>query len=83
MLLDYGRRTVVRIDRITVNPGRCRRQGVHSQSALSGSACWDSWRRRVGESILRNYPYLEAADIDAALLYAVYLAEDETVELNQ
>ena len=35
------------------------------------------------EAILRNYPYLEAADIDAALLYAVYLAEDETVELNQ
>ena len=34
------------------------------------------------ESILKSYPYLESADIDAALLYAAYLAEDETVELN-
>jgi Protein of unknown function (DUF433) len=29
------------------------------------------------ESILKTYPYLEAADIDAALLYASALAEDE------
>lgn len=33
------------------------------------------------ESILANYPYLEAADIDEALRYAAYLAEDETVEV--
>jgi uncharacterized protein (DUF433 family) len=32
------------------------------------------------ESILREYPYVEAADIDEALRYAAFLAEDETVE---
>jgi uncharacterized protein (DUF433 family) len=33
------------------------------------------------ESILTQYPYLEAADIAEALRYAAWLAEDETVEL--
>ena len=33
------------------------------------------------EQILKNYPYLEAGDIDEALRYAAELAEDETVEL--
>jgi uncharacterized protein (DUF433 family) len=31
------------------------------------------------ETILTNYPYLEPEDIDEALRYAAYLAEDETV----
>jgi uncharacterized protein (DUF433 family) len=35
------------------------------------------------ESILKSYPYLEAAEIDEALRYAVFLAEDETVELAE
>ena len=29
------------------------------------------------EAILTNYPYLETEDIDAALRYAAFLAEDE------
>lgn len=33
------------------------------------------------ESILRAYPYLEAEDINEALLYAAFLAEEEIVEL--
>jgi len=33
------------------------------------------------EAILNAYPYLEPGDIDEALLYAAYLAEEETVEL--
>jgi len=33
------------------------------------------------ESILKAYPYLEPADIDAALGYAAFLAEEETVEV--
>jgi uncharacterized protein (DUF433 family) len=32
---------------------------------------------------LEAYPYLEAADIDEALRYAAFLAEDETVELAE
>jgi uncharacterized protein (DUF433 family) len=35
------------------------------------------------ETILANYPYLEAADIDEALRYAAFLAEDETLELSR
>ena len=35
------------------------------------------------EAILTNYPYLEADDIDAALRYAAFLAEDETLELTR
>jgi uncharacterized protein (DUF433 family) len=35
------------------------------------------------ESILKDYPYLEAEDVDAALRYAASLAEDETVELTR
>jgi uncharacterized protein (DUF433 family) len=33
------------------------------------------------ETILGNYPYLEPEDIDEALRYAAFLAEDETLEL--
>lgn len=32
------------------------------------------------ETILKAYPYLEAEDIDEALRYAAYLAEEETLE---
>lgn len=34
------------------------------------------------ESVLNDYPYLEREDIDEALRYAAFLAEDEVVELN-
>jgi uncharacterized protein (DUF433 family) len=34
------------------------------------------------EEILKAYPYLESDDIDEALRYAAFLAEDETVELT-
>ena len=34
------------------------------------------------EAILKSYPYLESEDIDEALRYAAFLAEDETVELQ-
>ena len=32
--------------------------------------------------ILQNYPYIESDDIDEALRYAAFLADDETVELQ-
>jgi len=35
------------------------------------------------ETILKNYHYLETEDIDEALRYAAYLAEEETVEFSQ
>ena len=33
------------------------------------------------EAILQSYPYIESGDIDEALRYAAFLAEDETVDL--
>lgn len=38
--------------------------------------------RQTHEQILASFPYLEAADIDEALLYAASLAEDETIEIH-
>lgn len=72
----------MRLDRITIDPNVC-----------TGKPCVRGLRfpvsRLLGllaagetrESILKAYPYLEAGDIDAALRYAAYLAEEETVEL--
>ena len=72
----------VHLDRITVDPAVC-----------SGKPCIRALRFPVSrvlgllaagetrESILAAYPYLEPADLDQALAYAVLLAEDETVEL--
>lgn len=69
-------------DRITIDPAIC-----------TGKPCIRGMRfpvaRLLGllaagetrESILASYPYLEAADIDAALLYAAALAEDETLDI--
>lgn len=69
-------------DRITIDPTIC-----------TGKPCIRGMRfpvaRLLGllaagetrESILASYPYLEAEDIDAALLYAAALAEDETLDI--
>jgi uncharacterized protein (DUF433 family) len=72
----------MRFTRISVHPAIC-----------SGKPCIRGLRfpvaRLLGllaagetrEQILANYPYLEAKDIDEALRYAAFLAEDESVEL--
>lgn len=69
-------------DRITIDPAVC-----------TGKPCIRGLRfpvaRLLGllaagesrEQILMAYPYLETEDIDTALRYAAFLAEDETVEL--
>ena len=74
----------MKFERITVDPAIC-----------TGKPCIRGLRfpvsRLLGllaagesrESVLAAYPYLESADIDQALRYAAYLAEDETVELAQ
>jgi uncharacterized protein (DUF433 family) len=72
----------MKFERITVDPKVC-----------TGKPCIRGLRfpvsRLLGlmaagesrESVLKAYPYLESADIDEALRYAAWLAEDETVEL--
>ena len=72
----------MRFSRITTNPAvatgkPCIRNLRFPVSRLLGLLAAGETR----ESILKAYPYLEAADIDEALRYAAFLAEDETVEL--
>lgn len=74
----------MKFERITVDPTVC-----------TGKPCIRGLRfpvsRLLGllaagetkESILKAYPYLEAEDIDEALRYAAYLAEEETVEFSR
>jgi uncharacterized protein (DUF433 family) len=71
----------MKFERITVDPNVC-----------TGKPCIRGLRfpvsRLLGllasgetkETILTAYPYLEAEDIDEALRYAAFLAEEETVE---
>jgi uncharacterized protein (DUF433 family) len=71
----------MRLERMTIDPNVC-----------TGKPCIRGLRfpvsRLLGllaagetrETILKAYPYLEAEDIDEALRYAAYLAEEETVE---
>jgi uncharacterized protein (DUF433 family) len=75
---------IMKFERITVNPEVC-----------TGKPCIRGLRfpvsRLLGllaagesrESILKAYPYLESGDVDAALRYAAFLAEEETVELSR
>jgi uncharacterized protein (DUF433 family) len=72
----------MQFDRITIDPAVC-----------TGKPCIRGLRfpvsRLLGllaagetkESVLGAYPYLEAGDIEEALRYAAFLAEDETLEL--
>ena len=74
----------MRFERITVDPNVC-----------TGKPCIRGLRfpvsRLLGlmasgetkETILRGYPYLESKDIEEALRYAAYLAEEETVEFSR
>ena len=72
----------MRFERITVNPvvatGKpCIRGLRFPVSRLLGLLAAGETK----ESIVQAYPYLQPEDIDEALRYAAYLAEDETVEL--
>ena len=74
----------MRFERITIDP-----------AVATGKPCIRNLRfpvpRLLGllasgetkESILKAYPYLEAADIDEVLRYAACLSEDETIELSR
>ena len=71
----------MKFERVTIDPNVC-----------TGKPCIRGLRfpvsRLLGllaagetkESIVKAYPYLEPEDIDEALRYAAFLAEDETVE---
>jgi uncharacterized protein (DUF433 family) len=74
----------MRFERITINPAvatgkPCIRDLRFPVSRLLGLLAPGETK----ESILKAYPYLEAADVDEALRYAAYLSEDETIELRR
>jgi uncharacterized protein (DUF433 family) len=74
----------MKLDRITIDPEVC-----------TGKPCIRGLRfpvsRLLGllasgetkDTILKAYPYLQAEDIDQALAYAAYLAEEETLEYSR
>jgi uncharacterized protein (DUF433 family) len=74
----------MKLDRITIDPAVC-----------TGKPCIRGLRfpvsRLLGllasgetkETVLRAYTYLEPEDVDQALKYAAYLAEEEVVELSR
>jgi uncharacterized protein (DUF433 family) len=73
---------VAELERITFNPG-----------VMGGKPCIRGMRVTVGtlvgllasgrsrEEILEAYPYVESADIDAALSYAAWRSEEREVAL--
>jgi uncharacterized protein (DUF433 family) len=79
----WEERIKMRFTRITIDPNVC-----------TGKPCIRGLRfpvsRLLGllasgetkETILTAYPYIEPEDIDEALRYAAYLAEEETVEFS-
>ena len=74
----------MRFERITIDPAvatgkPCIRNLRFPVSRLLGLLAAGETR----ESILKAYPYLQPPDIDEALRYAAYLAEDETIELSR
>ncbi|MDI6760543.1 MAG: DUF433 domain-containing protein [Candidatus Brocadiaceae bacterium] len=74
----------MKFERITIDPNIC-----------TGKPCIRGLRFPVsrllgllasGETkatIIKAYPYLEAEDIEEALRYAAYLAEEETIEFTR
>ena len=74
----------MKLDRITTDPTVC-----------TGKPCIRGLRfpvsRLLGllasgetkETILRAYTYLEPEDVDQALVYAAFLAEEEVVDLSR
>jgi len=72
----------VKFSRITVDPNICTgkpciRDLRFPVSRLLGLLAAGETR----ESMLKSYPYLEPEDIDEALQYAAYLAEEQTIEI--
>ena len=72
----------MKFERITIDPkicfGKpCIRDLRFPVSRLLGLLASGETR----EEILKEYPYLEPDDIDEALRYAAFLAEEETLEI--
>jgi uncharacterized protein (DUF433 family) len=69
-------------ERISVNPAICHGRACIRGTRITVSAVVDNVAAGVSrEEILRSYPTLREADIEAALAYAAELAREGTVDL--
>lgn len=69
-------------ERISVNPAICHGRACIRGTRITVSAVMDNIAAGVArKEILKSYPALQQADIDAALAYAAELAREGTVEL--
>jgi uncharacterized protein (DUF433 family) len=69
-------------ERISVNPSICHGRACIRGTRITVSAVMDNIAAGVArEEILRSYPALRQADIDAALAYAAELAREGAVDL--
>jgi len=70
-------------ERISVNPAVCHGRACVRGTRVIVSVLIDNVAAGVSrEEILRSYPGLVEADIDAALAYAAELAREGTVDLR-
>ncbi len=69
-------------ERISVNPAICHGKACIRGTRILVSVVLDNIAAGIPrDEILRSYPALTAADIDAALAYAAELTREGTVEL--
>ena len=69
-------------ERISVNPAVCHGRACIRGTRVMVSVVIDNIAAGVPrENILKDYPALHEADIDAALAYAAVLAREGTVDL--
>ena len=69
-------------ERISVNPAICHGKACIRGTRITVSAVVDNVAADVPrEEILRSYPALQEADIEAALAYAAELAREGTVDV--
>ncbi len=69
-------------ERISINPAICHGRACIRGTRVTVSVVVDNIAAGVShEEILRSYPILKEADIDAALAYAAELAREGAVDL--
>jgi uncharacterized protein (DUF433 family) len=69
-------------ERISINPAICHGRACIRGTRITVSAVVDNIAAGVSrEEILRSYPTLQEADLDAALAYAAELAREGTIDL--
>ncbi len=70
-------------ERITVDPAVCHGQACIKGTRIMAAVVLDNLAAGLGtDEILRSYPSLTAADVQAAMAYAADLARERTVPLG-